>query len=419
MPHPCRPKSRIFGVVGTRISWGILDQGLSSITNAALSFFVARSVSQNGFGSFAVAFTVYTIVIGISRSLVSQPLTLRFSDSSLSVFRKVAPQVSAAAALLGIVTATVCVGFGLIVGGDLRACLFALALTLPGLLVQDAWRLIFFACGRPALAALNDLIWTLAQVLSVGTVLAAGWVTPAAFLLAWGSAAALAALFGVWQLRSRLTLVGGWLWFRAHRDLTGYLVAEFIGITGAFQGAVLVLGAVGGVKAVAAIRAAQVLLGPLNILVGGVFATVLPEIVRRQLDWRGRCQAAFAISSTMPLAPIIWTGLLLAMPYKWGLALLGETWAGGRSVLLASGLGYTAICVTLGPGLLLLALQRTRTIFWLSMSLAPPLFIFGLIGIKVGGVSGAAIGFAAAQWLVVPLWWLRFRALACTGFEPE
>lgn len=401
-----------------RISWSILDQALSSITNAALSFLVARSVSQSLFGSFAVAFTVYSFVVGISRALVSQPLTLRFSGASVAQFRAAVQQVVSAAAWLGMAAGATVALCGLLIGGQIRAPFLGLAVTLPGLLVQDAWRLAFFAQARPERAALNDLVWTGAQVCSVSFILVIGWRNPAAFIGAWGLAGMLAAGFGLLQFRLRATLTGSWSWLRGHLGLTLYSAAQFVGISGAFQGAVLLLAAVAGVEQIASLRGAQVLLGPLNIVIAGVCATILPEILRRRLDWHGRGVAAVTLSLAMSLVPLIWTGLLLLMPSGWGQALLGDTWLGSRAVLLASGVGYAAVGAALGPELFLLALQRTREVFWLTVALAGPLFAFGVIGMLLGDAPGAAVGFAAAQWLVVPLWWIRFRILARRGAEP-
>jgi hypothetical protein len=417
MPSTIRQVITPMRSVGARISWGILDQALSSITNAALSFFVARAVTQNQFGAFAVAFTLYTVIIGVSRALVSQPLTLKFASAPPHEFREAARQVIAAAGLLGAAAAAGCAGFALLIGGQVRGALLALAVTLPGLLIQDAWRLTFFAQGRPSRAALNDLVWTVAQIVTLGSLYVIDWLNPASFILAWGLAAALASIFGMWQFHSPPTMTGSWLWFRTHRHLTGYLVMQFVGVNGAYQGAVLLLAAVGGVTAVASLRAAQVLLGPLNIFVIGTFGTVLPEIVRRNLDWHGRRLAATVVSAAMTVVPLLWTGFLLAMPSRWGAALLGQTWPGGRSVLLASGIAYAAVGASLGPDLLLLSMRRTREVFWLSMALVPLLFILGLIGVEIAGAPGAAVGFAAAQWLVVPLYWRQFRACAGRGFS--
>jgi O-antigen/teichoic acid export membrane protein len=404
--------------VGRRLSWGILDQTLSSVTNAALSFLVARSVSQSSFGRFAVAFTVYTVVIGISRALVSQPLTQRFSGASPRSFQEAASRVRAAAVLCGGLAGAIVAVATLFLSPGLRAPLIALAATLPGLLMQDAWRYTFFAQGRPALAAINDLVWTVTQVITVGCVLRADWESPAGFLWAWGVAAAVAAGFGFVQGRSRPSLRGAWLWFRVHRRLTGYLVAQFVGVTGAYQGALLLLAGIDGVDTVGSLRAAQVMLGPLNILVAGVFAVVLPEVIRRGLDWPRRRIVAIVVSGAMTLVPLLWTLILLVMPYHWGEDLLGDSWPGGRSVLFASGVAYAAVGATLGPELILLALHRNKAVFWLSMALVPPLFGFGLVGVAIGEAQGAAIGFAVAQCLIAPLWWRHYQLLARRSTEP-
>lgn len=66
------------GVVG-RAGWSFTDQALSSLANAALSILMAKATGVAGYGAFAVAFTVYTFLIGVSRALVNQPYLMRFA----------------------------------------------------------------------------------------------------------------------------------------------------------------------------------------------------------------------------------------------------------------------------------------------------------------------------------------------------
>ena len=84
--------------VVARIGWNVADQIVSSGTNLALSVLVARSLSVDGFGAFAVAFTVYSFLIGASRSLIGQPLVVRFASRSDVVFRSAAQSAAGAAA---------------------------------------------------------------------------------------------------------------------------------------------------------------------------------------------------------------------------------------------------------------------------------------------------------------------------------
>src|SRR5690349_17381419 len=64
-----------------RVAWGVVDQGLSSLSNVAVGFLAARALGADAFGSFALAFATYTLVLGASRSLCTDPLSVRFSAS--------------------------------------------------------------------------------------------------------------------------------------------------------------------------------------------------------------------------------------------------------------------------------------------------------------------------------------------------
>ena len=63
-----------------RAGWNLVDQVISSVTNAALSFVVARSVDVEQFGGFAVAFSVFALAVGLSRALATSPLGIRFES---------------------------------------------------------------------------------------------------------------------------------------------------------------------------------------------------------------------------------------------------------------------------------------------------------------------------------------------------
>ncbi len=65
--------------IARRAGWNLVDQVISSGTNAGLSILIARSVDQTAFGSFAVAFTVFGFLVGVSRAVSTSPLGVRFT----------------------------------------------------------------------------------------------------------------------------------------------------------------------------------------------------------------------------------------------------------------------------------------------------------------------------------------------------
>jgi O-antigen/teichoic acid export membrane protein len=231
-----------------RAGWGVADQVVSSGTNAALSILVARSVDSSGFGAFSVAFIVFTLFVGFSRALNTSPLAIRFASASDADFRRAAAAASGAAFCLGLVGALVCAVAGLLAGGAAGAALLALSLPLPALLVQDSWRYTFFANSRPARAALNDTVWAVGQLATVWLLLMQGVNAVGPFILAWGGAAAVAALVGIYQagVVPRPGAALGWL--REQFALTRYLVAEYGALQAFSQSTMLIISAVASVR---------------------------------------------------------------------------------------------------------------------------------------------------------------------------
>jgi hypothetical protein len=46
----------------------VLDQGLSAVSNLLLSIVIARALDAGGYGSFAVAFLVFGVLVALTRA---------------------------------------------------------------------------------------------------------------------------------------------------------------------------------------------------------------------------------------------------------------------------------------------------------------------------------------------------------------
>ncbi len=158
-----------------RLGWGVADQALSSLTNFALAVLVARTVSTSSLGAFGLAFATYTITLGATRALCSEPLTVRYSATGEREWRDGASAATGVALVLGVVAGLLCIAAAFLFGGTLRPSLIVLGIGMPGLIVQDTWRNAFFCHLRGAYAFVNDLAWAVAQV-----VLSWPWCWPSA-----------------------------------------------------------------------------------------------------------------------------------------------------------------------------------------------------------------------------------------------
>jgi O-antigen/teichoic acid export membrane protein len=150
--------------IGGRLSWGLADQAMCSLTNFVLSGYIAHELGATQFGAFSLAYLTYGFANNASRGLSIEPLLVRFSGPELTRWRRATGGCTGTALLVGLAAGALALLAGALIGGTTGLAFVALGLTLPGLLLQDSWRYCFFAVGRGRQAFVNDTIWALVQV---------------------------------------------------------------------------------------------------------------------------------------------------------------------------------------------------------------------------------------------------------------
>jgi O-antigen/teichoic acid export membrane protein len=395
---------------GKRAAWGLADQAFSSLTNFALSAVIARSVSPREFGGFALVFATYLLALGIARALSTLPLLVRFSAVSDEEWRVAARQATGTAVTVGLAGGVVCV-LAAIVFESVRAPLLALAVALPGLLLQESWRLAFVARGTPALALINDLIWTLTLVPAMLVPIGMGSDSAEPFILAWGAAGAIGALAGIVQVRLLPTPAIASAWVREHWDLAGRQLGEFATLSGSQQAIMYLAGAVAGLVGAGALRAGQVLLGPLHVAYQGTWFIALSELVRLLKRRPTRfVSACVAISILLGLGGLLYTVLLVAFGSRFGPLVLGATWPKARVVVVPLAIAASCTGAWLGANVGLRALEQPARSLRVRLVVALLVLIGGTLGLVASGVQGAAWGLAMASVAGVVVWWWAFRA---------
>ncbi|WP_091947706.1 hypothetical protein [Trujillonella endophytica] len=390
--------------------WSVVDQALSSLSNLTLSILVARAVDAHAFGAFTVSFTVYSMAVLVSRALVTQPLAVRFSGARREVFQVAAGMSAGAAVVMGVALGSVVLVCGLLIGGSVGLALSAVAVCLPGLLLQDACRMVFFAEGRPKLAALVDALWMVLQLVGVGAVVVTDARSAVPYVVAWGVASAVAATTGVVRGGLRPRVWDTRTWLRDHWSLTRYLVLDAVLVQSSYQGTLLVVGALGSLTGVASLRGAQVLIGPISMLAMAAMAFGVPQISRRvHLTGGQRMRLSFVVSAVFTVMGVVWAAVLLLLPDGAGEALLGDSWSGVDDVLVPTLAGAVANLLAIGPTLMIYAMGRSATALRINGALSALLVGCGLTGLWLGDAVGVAWGLTLAYWLVMPWWYIALR----------
>jgi O-antigen/teichoic acid export membrane protein len=401
--------TRTFSTAAGRVSWGLADQAVSSITNVAVGLVVARSLGVINFGIFGLAWVTYAVILNISRGLVTDPLAVRFSGAPREAWRQAVAQTSGASLVVGLVTGVVCVVAGLLIGDTLGSGFIALGVVLPAVLLQDNWRFAFIAGGDSRKAFLNDVVWGVALIPAMLVASLHGTVW--AYLLAWGASAAVAAVYGSVQVRilPRVRQTGSWL--RQQRDLGPRYLVENVSSSGAAQIRLYGVGAIAGLAEVGAVRGSDLLMGPFLSLLMGLIISTIPEAARiLRTSPHKLMRFCLVLGIAQATVALLWgMTLLFVLPDETGLYVLGPIWPAASALILPATLALvnSSLQTSAAVGLRALGASRRSMLMQLSGSLA--YVAFGIAGAAVAGAVGSAWGIATATLLSVCGWWWQLR----------
>jgi O-antigen/teichoic acid export membrane protein len=400
--------------------WNLVDQVLSTVSNAALTVVVAQIVGPSAFGAFMTAFLVFSLVIAVERALVGQVMSIRHSAETRTGMRQVAGRALGTIATLAVPASVIAVAVGLLLGGTLQGPLVAVGVVLAPLLLQDTCRMIFFAQSRARRAAANDALWAVVQFAATAVLLVTGRASVTSLIVVWGAGAAVATLVAFVQLGTvpRPSATAGWV--REHRALLGYLLPDALTTTGGDKAAIFIVGGLIGEAGLGAVSGARQVLNPLQVVTGAAVSFAMPEISRREhLPPRVRRLVGLGLGAGIGLAGVLYTVMILLLPDAVGHFVLKDSWAGIRSTILPMGLFTACSGACAGPYVVVAAMGHAKRTFWLTV-LATVLLLVGMpVGAVLGGAPGAAWGLCLAKAVEVPLWVVTLFRVVRLGPVPR
>jgi O-antigen/teichoic acid export membrane protein len=392
-----------------RAIWSLTDQGLSSASNLAVGIVAARNLGVEQFGGFGLAFTSWSLVAVVARGLISDPLLVRFSAQP-ERRTQAGAAVAGAAVVYGAIAAVGYLIAGVVLGGSIGWGLIGLGITMPGLLLQDAWRYVAFSDARPQLAVLVDLAWTAGLAATLIVLSTRDALTVGSILWAFGASATVAGALGCALFRRWPDLRGSWAWVRDNRDLGLRFVTEYLTSVGGSYLTIYGLGVIAGLSAVAAVRGAQLFFGPINVLFTGISLVLVPEGVRlasRSKPLFRRFMVAAAVGLTVLAS--VWLAFGLVIAPETGRVLLGSSWVEMRSILLPYGIGLASGGVLGAAFVGLRALGDAKGSLRARIRTLPLVIVIPTIGAVVSGSWGYSVGFAIASCVAAAMWWRQYH----------
>ena len=388
--------------------WGILDQGVFSLCNFGLSLAIVHHASPTEFGAFSLAYAIYWLALGASRAITSEPLVVRHTTSSDASWRGSVKAATGTSLAAGAAAGAACVSIGLLAPGVIGSALVAIGVSLPGILLQDAWRYAFFARNEGSKACLNDSLVAVFLVVSFGWLLSSSHQSVGAFVLAWGASTTLAGIVGALQAAALPSPARFLEWWKEHVDLASRFLLEFVAF-GASTLAIFAVGALAGLEAAGAMRAGQILLAPITVLIAGTSLFAIPAGVRSLEETPHLFQRRIrSIAVALGSIALVWGAVIASLPDRWGTAVLSASWAGAHAIIVPLTAWMIGVCVAIGPHYGLRALGAARRSLRARLIVTPLALGAPAVGALLGDALGAALGLAIVGWAEAAVWWTQF-----------
>lgn len=398
-------------LIGRRLSWGVADQAVSSLTNFAVNIYIARDLGAAQYGAFSLAYVTYGFALQASRGLTTDPLLVRFSAAEMPAWRRAVASCSGTAMAVGLTAGALALAAAMLLSGPSRLAFLALGLTLPGLLLQDSWRFAFFALGRGSHAVLNDIVWAATLLPALVLLRATGHANVFWFLFAWGAAAGGAAAVGPLQARVLPRISGTRAWLSGQRDLAPRYLLEGTASSAASQLRNYGVGLLLGLAAVGYVQAANTLMGPFQVILYGMGLVALPEAARiLRKSPRHLPLFCWLLSIGLTLVALAWgVAMLVALPRGLGHWLLGSIWRPTYPLVLPTTLYIMGMCASSGAGTYLHALGNARRSMRAAVLTSVAYVVCALAGAAADGAIGTMRGAAVGTWIgsLLFLWQLR------------
>ena len=396
----------------SRLGWGVIDQGVSSLTNFAVVLTVARVLGAEQLGAFSLAYVTYGFALNVSRSLATDPLIVRFSNANQAAWRRATASCTGTAIVTGLVCGSLTVGAGFFLSGTSREAFFGLGLMLPALLLQDSWRFAFFALGEGKRALINDTVWGIALIPALLVVIRTGHKNVFWLLIAWGAGAAVAAAVGPWQARVMPRVSDTWHWLSQHRDLGPRYIVENASGNVSSQGTTYGLSVILGLSTVGYLQAESTLLGPCTVILFGVSLAVVAE-ASRILHRSPHRFVIFCISISIGMSLVcLCYGLAIeiALPLGVGHLVLPAIWRPTYPLILPATFVLLGSSAAAGAGAGLHALGAAKRSMAVGLITSIAYLVSSITGGLVDGAIGTLFFSAVVSWGNAVFIWLQFRA---------
>lgn len=401
-----RSKSAIVRLAGIGVRVGAItfDQGLSSASNLVASVLAAHLLAPVEFGAFGIMFATYMMATFLVRSATGEVLLLVGESHAAAA----TGANLVLATLMGLVVGLLVVAAAFVLGGPIGGALAPLGAGLAGLTLQDTLRYIGFSTRRVRIAIVADTLWLVFMLALFATLRSSSSMGIGEVVAMWvvsGVAAAICTLPLAGFRMPQLPELNRWLAER--RGLMASMAGDRGLVSISQQGVTYIVAVMIGLEGNAAYRAAQIVMGPINIVSIGLMATAAPYLARA---WSERPSALIEEAKRLTIAGaliiLVLTQAAAYIPDTLGRLLIGHSWMLGKPVLEIMALFVLAQSTNFAALAALRVIGSAKSILVARLVVVPATLAIIAIAATLGDLRAAMWAQAATAALTSSLWWV-------------
>ena len=286
-----KTKSSIF-LIGEKGIVASIDQGIYSLANFIVNILLARTLSQDDYGIYAIAFAIYLIVYRPYSALILEPMSVLLPNRderqmSAHQTRHLYLHFFLTIPLSFIIifaSMIIKVALGNII---LFQAIFIMGIFIPFFLLFWLFRQQLYILGKPEIAMFGSLTYLMSTILFVSLLNLWTNISTSNVLVAIGFSNLIALIFILrWLKFSKLEnrnlelseqirenwQFGKWI----------FLSAFFMALS--YEGLILIFSGILGVGSAGVIKAAQNIVRPVQIVLISIFSITLPLLSRDYLE---------------------------------------------------------------------------------------------------------------------------------------
>jgi O-antigen/teichoic acid export membrane protein len=379
--------------LGKKVFFSFLDQGLFSGANFVLNILLARWLTEDGYGAFSVAFSVFLLLAGVQTSLILEPMVIYGSVNHLKHLREYLGEISLYQFVLNASFSSLLIIIGSYFDPAVHASFMGLAFSMPFTLLFWLMRQACYIESRTDLAAKGSSLYAFTLVIGTFLVFQIGYLTTSTAFLLMGGCGGIASFFLWHKLNVKINLK-----FNSSVIRENWTYGKWILIASISSWVIVwiyppVISTFASLSQAGSFRAIQNFILPLQQSITAISLFLLP-LLSRQIREQGILfidHKIKLISAVGILIAVIYTILLIVIaPILVKFLYLAQNY--NESIWLVPYLGLSVIIYVPGQfmGLTFRAMGQSANIFWSKAISAFIILTVGMSAIILYGLMGVA-----------------------------